>query len=119
MTLEEALLRADEMRPNALSQSLKTGFINDVEGAVMTDVFLKKREFVPVYRYPADAGASLFIKPPHDKIYSLYLAAMIDYANKDFAEYHNDMTVYNAALDELKHFVACDIAPADNPDYDY
>ncbi len=112
MTLQEVLLRADEMRPNALTPQLKTGFINDAEGHVLSEIYLKTGS-VPVYEYPKDADTALFLKAPHDRVYVYYLCAMIDFAQKDYAEYRNDLEIYNAALSELTHFVAWDLRPAD------
>ncbi len=38
---------------------------------------------------------------PHDKLYYLYIIAMMDLANHEYNKYANDMEVYNAAYDEF------------------
>lgn len=40
MTVREAIKRADEVAPNALSNDLKCQFLNEAEGAVQTEVLL-------------------------------------------------------------------------------
>lgn len=42
-----------------------------------------------------------YVGAPHDKIYYLYIIAMMDYANEVYDKYANDYAVYNAALDEF------------------
>jgi hypothetical protein len=42
-----------------------------------------------------------YVGAPHDRIYYLYLIAMMDYANEEYDKYANDYAVYNEALDEF------------------
>ena len=38
---------------------------------------------------------------PHDRLYYLYVIAMMDYATLEYDKYVNDVAVYNAARDEF------------------
>lgn len=42
-----------------------------------------------------------YVTHPHDRLYYLYVIAMMDFANHEYDKYANDMEVYNAAYDEF------------------
>lgn len=42
-----------------------------------------------------------YVCSPHDKLYYLYIIAMMDFANEEYDKYANDYAVYNAALEEF------------------
>ena len=92
MTLKNAIKRADEIRPNDISDELKAAWIFETEG-VIAEMTGKK---APENTFPADT--ELLMPAPYDNIYYLYAAAMIDHAQQDSELYYNDMTMYNAAL---------------------
>lgn len=119
MILGEVIKRADMLRPNALPAELKTEFISDLEGALITELFLKPREKFKRYSFPNDEQTRLFVKPPHDSIYLLYLCAMIGFAQQDYAQYQNDMTMYNDSYTALSHWAAVNLEPANDPYYQY
>lgn len=101
MTVREAIARADEIQPNAFSENMKTAWINEVEGQVQTDIHRILPEDCVAYTYAADADKTLLVLPPHDKLYPLYLGAMIDYANGEISRYQNSAGMFNAAWDEF------------------
>jgi hypothetical protein len=94
MKLKEAIKRADEIRPNAISDELKAAWIYEVEGQIAE---MMGRD-APANEFPKDAP--LLMPSPHDNIYYLYCAAMIDFAQQDTETYYNDMTLYNAAMSD-------------------
>ena len=100
MKLREAIARADQLRPNALSNDLKAMWVYDLEGEIAE---LMDKDFVP-NPYPQDSEEDLLMPYPKDNIYYLYLMAMIDNALEDTGLYVNDMTIANAAIDEAKRW---------------
>ena len=96
MKLKEAIKRADEIRPNAISDELKAAWIYEVEGHIAE---MMGRD-APENDFPKDAP--LLMPAPYDNIYYLYAAAMIDHAQQDSETYYNDMTMFNAALTDAK-----------------
>lgn len=96
MRLREVLKRADELRPNALSDDLKASYVLEVE-AIICDM---KQVDMPENKFPQDQ--ELLMEYPYDNIYELYLAAKIDFANEEYAMYSNDMTLYNDALSKAR-----------------
>ena len=97
MTVKEAIIRADELRPNAISDETKAAWLYEVEGelAEMMDVE------APENLWP-ETDAVLLMPYPKDGMYPLYLCAMIDNANEETALYANDMAVAQAAVNEAR-----------------
>lgn len=96
MTLKNAIRKADEIRPNAISDELKAGWIFEVEGQIAEMM----GKTCPANTFPRET--ELLMPAPYDNIYYLYAAAMIDHAQQDSEMYYNDMTMFNAALTSAK-----------------
>jgi len=96
MKLLEAIARADELRPNAISNSMKASWVYQLEGELAEMIKIP----YPINPFPEDAV--LVMPYPKDNIYELYLCAMIDNAQEDTELYMNDMSVANAAIDDAK-----------------
>ncbi len=57
-------------------------------------------------------GAALLIGAPHDRIYWLYLTAMLHFADGEFDRYQNCMTLFNTAYGEFIRWAARTYEPA-------
>lgn len=112
-TLQGVLDIIDSIKPNAFSDEAKTAWINEIEGLVQTEVFLLAIEDVVQYTWPEDAAATLLAKPPHDKIYWVYLSAMVDFANGEYDKYQNTMQMFNQFFGEYMRWYARTYNPAD------
>ncbi len=113
MILREVIEYVDGIKPNTFTKEDKTRWINEVEGMVQTNVFLLASEEIITYDYENDSEAELLVRPPHDKIYAAYLAAMIDYANGEYNKYQNTYQMFNAHYSELMRWFADNYRPAD------
>lgn len=116
MTISELIERADAVKPNAFDNYAKTGWINEAEGLVQTEIFLFADEEIIVYDYDEDKDKELLVKPPHDKLYLPYLAAMIDFYNGEYNKYQNTMQMFNNHFGEFMRWFALRYRPAD---FDY
>ena len=112
-TLQGVLELIDDIKPNAFSDEVKTAWVNEVEKLVQTEVFLLAVEDVVQYQWPADSGATLLAKPPHDKIYWVYLSAMVDFGNGEYDKYQNTMQMFNQFFSEFMRWFALTYRPAD------
>ena len=112
-TLQGVLDIIDGIKPNAFSEEAKTAWINEIEGLVQTEVFLLAIEDVVQYTWPKDAAVTLLAKPPHDKIYWVYLSAMVDFANGEYDKYQNTMQMFNQFFGEYMRWYARTYNPAD------
>lgn len=71
MTLKELLDFTDEIKPNAFSPSVKTMWVNEIEGKIQTDVFLMAIEDILQYRYEdLQIAASVYFPDDHTMVFS-------------------------------------------------
>lgn len=100
MHIKEAIKKADELRPNAISEERKAHWVYELEGRLAH----VRRAPPPAKIWPADPA--LAMPPPYDTVYERYLCAMIDLMNQETALYANDMAVfeetYSAAVAWLR-----------------
>ena len=97
MTPNQAIQRADELRPNALPQQTKLMWVYEIEGQVRC--IMGQGE-----GYSPEPEGELCVQPPFDNIYYLYLCARIDHAQQDSDLYYNDTVMFNAAFDRAKSY---------------
>lgn len=114
MKLREAIERVDDIKPNAFSSAVKTDWLNALEGRIAADVLLlAPAEIAQLrYTYPADQNTELLVDPPHDDIYTLWLAAKIDEANGEYNKYQNTMQIYNEHFGDFVRWFASTWEPA-------
>ena len=53
-------------------------------------------------KFPEDGDLPLLVGAPHDRLYDLYLMAQLDFYNREYDNYNNSVTAFNAALDEWR-----------------
>ena len=99
-TLKEIIALADELNPNAFSNDIKASWVSEAEHMILSEIHcLAPGELPDIYPYEAHKDDRLTLAPGDDKIYVLYLQAMIDFSNKEYAAYNNDMALFNESLD--------------------
>ena len=99
-TLKEIIALADELNPNAFSNDIKASWVSEAEHTVLSEIHrLAPGEIQDLFPYEAHKNDRLTLAPGDDKIYVLYLQAMIDFSNKEYAAYNNDMALFNESLD--------------------
>lgn len=114
MTIQDAIRRVDDIKPNSFTDETKLKWLSDLEGRLALDVFLlagvELRYFQ--YAYPGGMDAELLVQPPHDDIYTAYLAAKIDEANGEYELYQNSMAAYNGLYGDFARWFARTYEPA-------
>ena len=116
MKISELLLYVDELKPNAFPADTKVAWLNEVEGMVWCDVMLLSPVEFRSYEYNDQSGEGddeLLVIPPHNKIYAIYLCAMIDFYNGEYDRYQNSITLFNAYFGEYMRWYALNYRPAD------
>ena len=101
MTLQAVIDYLNDIKPNAFSENTLTVWINECEGHIQTEILCIDVDDIITYEYEADKDKELLVKPPHDKLYGMYLIAMTDFAYGEYSNYSNTLQMYNAALDEF------------------
>ena len=95
MKMAQAIARADELRPNALSEEQKAAWLQELDGQLAEMMEVN----APENTWPEE-DRELLMGPPHEELYPLYLVSKIDYYNQESALYANDMAMYSQALAE-------------------
>ena len=96
ITMARNLKQVDEIH---YPDSMLLQFLNEVEGKVQTEVLMIAPE--DTVRYGADDLTSeMIVTAPHDKLYYVYLMAMIDFVNGEYDRYTNSMNLANAHITE-------------------
>ena len=100
MTPNKAIEKVDRLKPNSYSEEDKAGWINELEGMVQRLVF--QQDEVAQLSFPKDMDKELLIPAPFDDVYTLFLEAKIDYYNREYANYNNSATMFEAQFSEFK-----------------
>lgn len=96
MTILEAITRIDALKPNQYTQHEKVQWLSTIEGTIKRTV-IDTHERLPLeppviffgYDDNTPVDTPMIVMPPYDELYVLYLEAMIDYANGEYAKYNN------------------------------
>lgn len=99
-TMNEVIERVDTVKPNAYSDEAKCRWIAAVDGMVSEQVLDMKEPVT--YRLPEDADKPLLVGDPYGDIYELYVAAMIDFHNREYNNYNNTVLLFSNRIDAYK-----------------
>lgn len=113
ITLRQVIDRVDQIKPNAFTEEQKTQWINEVEGAIQSEVFLFQTEDIVEYDWETCADHEMLVRPPYHQLYIDYLAAKIDFANDEIKRYENSMQMFNESLRRFKKWYILNYRPAD------
>lgn len=113
MRAKEAIAQADELRPNALGEKQKLDWVLELEKEVSEMMSLSEpppavggEDSGRIVSAPTEKGRGLdegeepqlLLPPPRDRVYVLYLTAMIDFYNGEMDLYANDYALYNQEM---------------------
>ncbi len=114
MTLGQLLDWVDIARPSAYTREQKTAWVSDLEAVLWTQIFLQPMSLWRPYDPEEDGGARLLLPGGWRRVYTAYLGAMIDFANGEYSQYENSMSLYNGCICELGAWYAAAFEPAQN-----
>ena len=100
MTPNKVIEIVDKLKVNTYSEEDKLRWINELEGMVQRLVI--QADEIKQYSYPEDMDTKLLIPAPFDDVYALFLEAKIDYYNREYANYNNSATMFEAQFSEYK-----------------
>jgi hypothetical protein len=115
MRLDPFLDNLDAMMPNAYTSAQKTAWVSDLEAIVWTQICLQPAGLWHPYRYGRDGRGRLFLPDSWQRVYTAYLGAMMQFANGEYNQYENAMTLYNGYMGELGAWYAQTFDPASHP----
>ena len=99
-TMNSTIEYIDSVKPNVYQDLDKYAWINKLEGMISLEVMDMAS---PVcYGVPEEADRELLVPHPFDDLYALYVAAMIDFHNKEYTNYNNSVLMFTERLDQFK-----------------
>lgn len=107
MTIQDCIDYVDSIEPNAYTNAQKTGWLNECEGKVYTQLFL-----VQPYEYKT-VTQQLALPAPYDQMYPRYLQAMIHYADGEYNRYQNSYAMFNEVWAEANRWFGGDFDVTD------
>ena len=100
MTPNKVIEIIDRLKPNPYSEEDKLRWINELDGMVQRLVI--QADDIKQLVYPDDMDKELLIPAPFDDCYTFYLEAKIDYHNREYANYNNSASMFEAQYSEYK-----------------
>lgn len=100
MTIQELFDYVDAVRPNSYSNRIKMVWVNEIEGAVQTEIMGIAPSDVTSYEGDADPSTTLLVSAPHAKLYAWYVISMIDLITMGSAAFENSQRVFRKFWDE-------------------
>ena len=102
MTIQQAMDKADAMKPNMMLETVKIGFLSEIEGKIheeiiMTHEHTAEEETLPVYDEDTDTSTEMLVPAPYDMVYVYWLMAQIDHLNQEMDQYNNDRGLFEDA----------------------
>ena len=101
MTIAEAIMLVDRLKPNQYPLTLKVKWLSKLDGAIFREIILT-HEDAPITEFAgydeATQDAELLVPAPFDEdIYNNFLQAQIDKENGELGKYNQSITLYNNA----------------------
>lgn len=96
MTYDTCMSMADTLTPNRVSREVKRRWISELEGRIQVEL----EGVSPSSLTPPEATSDevvLSAPYPFDRLYWLYVVAMLDYVHGDNARYENSAAMFNSA----------------------
>ena len=91
MTARNAIAEADKIRPNAIGEEVKAGWLRDLDGEYAEVMQIS----LPEDHWPEDQD--LLMPEPAARVYVYWLCAMIDWSQQDMEQYQIDQAMYESA----------------------
>lgn len=111
MTLNEIITMVGELKPNQFEDNVLIGWLNAVEGKLITEVFSMREEDERIaalnykkYDEKTDMDTELLVQDPYTDLYKYYLFSMIDFTNEEMDRYTNSMLMFNNSWQEFVNY---------------
>ena len=107
MRVQEAIEKADRLRPNRFSDMEKIEWLSMLDGQVYDEVISRYEENVDVVFDGYDEehmNEDLLIPDTYANVYVDYLMAQIDFYNRDMGMYNNQIVVFSNGYQDFKNW---------------
>lgn len=109
MTIQDAIARADSLKPNVYSQEDKIVWLNNLDLSVKIEILdthegSEDYEDFSGYNSETPLTTELLVPAPYDEMYVLYLQAMIDAYNNEYDRYNEAMARFQAKYSDFADY---------------
>lgn len=94
MTVNDAIAKVKDRKPNAYSDESLVDWLNECEAMVQREIMLTVPDEIIQYDYPDDLDKELILPRPYDALYVSYIKMMIEYTQEEYNAYNNTNVMY-------------------------
>ena len=107
MKIIDAINKIDALKPNTYNDAEKVAWLSTLDGMIKKEIIDTHEggESVSFDGYTADTPieTELLVKSPYDEVYIYWLESKIDYYNREYVNYNNSITRFNAASSQFSN----------------
>lgn len=109
MTIQQAIAKVDELKPNAYSQDVKISWLSRLEFRIFNEIIAKHEynedeEPIEFSGYTEEDGEKeLIAGQPYDEMYIHWLETQIDYNNMEFDNFNNSNSMFEAIFSRFRN----------------
>lgn len=96
MTVNEALAKVKDRKPNAFSDESLNDWLNECEAMVQRELLLTVPDEIVQYAFPEDRDTELILPRPYDALYVTYIIMMIQYVQEEYGAYNNSLAMFTS-----------------------
>ena len=108
MKIIEAINGIDSLKHNTYTQGDKVAWLSELDLTVKREISDTHEGGESIdftgYDDTTDTDTELLVPEPYDKVYLLWLEAMIDYYNGEYDKYNNASDSFNTAYNRYKNY---------------
>lgn len=104
MTVNEALAKVKDRKPNAYSDESLNDWLNECEAMVQREILLTPPDEIVQYKFPEDRDKELILPKPYDALYVSYITMMIMYTQEEYIAYNNTNNMFKAQYASAQEF---------------
>lgn len=101
MTTSEAIERVARMKPNAVRDSDIADWILDLNTRLVLEL---NAEAETPQSWPEDGDVALFAEGAYAELYVFYAVAMIEYYQREYANYNNSIILFNDRMADFRRY---------------
>lgn len=102
-TINEVIERVGLVKPNAIDDKDKARLLLELDGRIYEEMIrADEPERERPREWPEDGDQPLLAPEPWDKVYDLYLTAMIEFYMREYSNYNNTVSLFNEAMGEYR-----------------
>ena len=115
MTIQEAIQRTDELKPNAYTQEEKILWLSKLEWMIVRNIIRchngDQMSSFSGFNWDPALDAVLFAPEPFDAMYLRWLEAQIDLANAEYGRYNASIALFTTEYNAYNEFYTSENMP--------